>query len=276
MSFSRKKQSAYRRFHSCESALLTLVNDLLHGMENHEVTALIAIDHAALDTVVHGILIDLLHTQYGVCDVALDWVDSYLRPRSCCLKVNQTESSQRDITCRVPSYLGPWLYLTYAGTIFDIVPPSISVYGFADDHTASICFRPSSAGEEQSAIACLQECAVTINDWMSAKKLKMNASKTKFVLFGSRHQPIKCSTKEILVCDDSIEIQNCIRYLGAFLDDNLEFKDHIKRKYQSAMSNVFKIKSIRRYLTREATYVSCQSLVISHLDYCNVILYGIS
>ena len=194
------------------------------------------------------------------------------------LKVNQTVSSQRDITCRVPqgSYLGPLLYLTYAGTIFDIVPPSIFVYGFADDHTASIRFRPSSAGAEQSAIECLQECAVTINDWMSAKKLKMNASKTKFIMFGSRHQPNKCSTKEILVCDDSIEIQNCIRYFGAFFGDNLEFKDHIKRKCHSAMLKFFKIKSIRRYLTREATYVSCQSLVISHLDYCNVILYVIS
>ena len=85
-----------------------------------------------------------------------------------------------------------------------------------------------------------------------------------------------CSTTEILVCDDSIKIQNCIRYLGAFLDDNLDFKDHIKRKCQSAMLNFFKIKSICRYLTREATEGLCLSLVISHLDYCNVILYGIS
>ena len=147
---------------------------------------------------------------------------------------------------------------------------------FLDDHTANIRFKPSSAGSEQSAIECLQECAVTINDWMNAKKLKMNASKTEFILFGSRQQLNKCSTTEILVCDDSIEIPNCIRYLGALLDDNLDFKDHIKRKCQSAMLNCFKIKSIRRYLTKEATEVLCLSLVISHLDYCNVILYGIS
>ena len=108
---------------------------------------------------------------------------------------------------------------------------------------------------------------------MNAKKLKMNASKTEFLLFGSRQQLNKCL---ILVCDDSIRLQNCIRYLGAFLDDNLDFKDHIKRKCQSAMLNCFKIKSIRRYLIKEATEVLCLSLVISHLDYCNVILYGIS
>ena len=141
---------------------------------------------------------------------------------------------------------------------------------FLDDHTANIRFKPSSAGAEQSAIECLQECAVTINDWMNAKKLKMNASKTEFILSGSRQQLNKCSTTEILVCDDSIEIQNCIRYLGALLDDNLDFKDHIKRKCQSAMLNFFKImRSIHRYLTTEATEVLCLSFFPPRLLQCN-------
>ena len=42
------------------------------------------------------------------------------------------------------------------------------------------------------------------------------------------------------------------------------------------MFNYFKIKSIRKFLTKEATEGLCLSLVISHLDYCNVILYGIA
>ena len=42
------------------------------------------------------------------------------------------------------------------------------------------------------------------------------------------------------------------------------------------MLNFFKIKSIRKYLTRDATETLVLTLVISHLDYCNVILYGIS
>ncbi|VDI03665.1 Hypothetical predicted protein [Mytilus galloprovincialis] len=37
-------QSANRQFHSCESALLRLVNDILDGMEHQEVTAMIAVD----------------------------------------------------------------------------------------------------------------------------------------------------------------------------------------------------------------------------------------
>jgi hypothetical protein len=37
-----QNQSAYRCHHSCDTALLSLVNDLLDGMEKEEVTAVIA------------------------------------------------------------------------------------------------------------------------------------------------------------------------------------------------------------------------------------------
>ena len=101
-------------------------------MEHKEVTALIALDlSAAFDTVDHNILLNVLESQYGVCGSALEWVDSYLRPRSCRVSVNSIVSTARELDCSVPqgSCLGPWLYLTYAGTIFDMVPRSISVYG---------------------------------------------------------------------------------------------------------------------------------------------------
>ena len=42
------------------------------------------------------------------------------------------------------------------------------------------------------------------------------------------------------------------------------------------MINLNKIRNIRRYLTTEATEVLVLSLVMSHLDYSNSILYGIS
>ena len=34
----------------------------------------------------------------------------------------------------------------------------------------------------------LQESTIAINDWMNSNRLKMNASKTEFILFGSRQQ----------------------------------------------------------------------------------------
>jgi hypothetical protein len=167
------------------------------------------------------------------------------------------------------------LYLTYAGTLFDVIPPSVTVYGFADDHTANTRFRPNPVAEK-NAMQELEQCAMIINDWMNENKLKMNSSKTEFIMFGSRQQLDKCVSTSINIANDNIEKQKYIRYLGAFLDESLNFKEHIKRKCRTAMLNFFKIKSIRKYLTREATEILCLSLVISHLDYCNVVLYGVS
>jgi len=67
------------------------------------------------------------------------------------------------------SCLGPWLYLTSAGTLFDLIPPTISVYGFADDHIASQRFRITSVTNEHNAIKQLEYGAVIINDWINAK-----------------------------------------------------------------------------------------------------------
>ena len=279
MTCYQKHQSAYRQYHSCESALLRLAHDLLGAMEQQQVTALIAIDlSAAFDTVDHGILLDVIQKQYGVSGNALGWGTSYLTDRTCRVSVNNALSSVRELDCSVPqgSCLGPWLFLTYAGTLFDVIPEPISLFGFADDRIAFRTFEPTSHENELESIHDLENCGILINNWMKENKLKMNTSKTEFIMFGSRQQLNKCSTKEINIIDDRIQSARYVRYLGAYLDETLNLKVHIKTKCRAAMLNYLRIKSIRKYLTKNATETLVLSLVISHLDYCNAILYGVA
>mgnify|MGYP001157519598 CR=1 FL=1 len=140
-------------------------------------------------------------------------MNSYLRPRSCRVCINTASSSSRSLQCSVHqgSCLGPWLYLTYAGTFFDIIQPSITVYGFADDQTANIRFRPTSSIVENEAISELEQCAWKINKWMNENKLKMNTSKTEFIVFGSASQLSKCSLKHIDIAGDTVEAQSFVR-----------------------------------------------------------------
>jgi hypothetical protein len=75
-------QSAYRQFHSTETALLKVQNDILINMDNEEVTLLVMLDmSAAFDTIDHNILIDILKNNFGVVDSALQWFRSYLANR---------------------------------------------------------------------------------------------------------------------------------------------------------------------------------------------------
>ena len=59
------------------------------------------------------------------------------------------------------------------------------------------------------------------------------------------------------------------------MDSSLNFKTHTTKKCQSAMINFLKIRRIRHLLNTDTTASLCLSLCISHLDYCNAVLYNI-
>ena len=52
--------------------------------------------------------------------------------------------------------------------------------------------------------------------------------------------------------DQTSRMQRCVKCLGAYLDKNLNFKEHVKNKAKVAMTNLMKIRNIRNFLTKEA------------------------
>ena len=65
-------QSSYRKFHSTESALLKVQNDILLNMNRQHVTLFVLLDlSAAFDTIDHGILLERLRSAFGVRDSAV-------------------------------------------------------------------------------------------------------------------------------------------------------------------------------------------------------------
>ena len=76
-------QSAYRKNHSCETALLRVHNDLLLALDKGQEAILILLDYsAAFDTISHNSLIHRLQDRFGICGSVLNWVKSYLINRS--------------------------------------------------------------------------------------------------------------------------------------------------------------------------------------------------
>ena len=81
--------------------------------------------------------------------------------------------------------------------------------------------------------------------------------------------------RQSCVCGDSTECNEVIKLLGAHIDRHLSFKHHIGVKCKTAMYSLLRIKHIRRYLTQEVVQILVNSLVMSHLDYANSLLYGL-
>ena len=121
----------------------------------------------------------------------------------------------------------------------------------------------------------IEKCMLNIKKWMDRMCLKMNPSKTEFIYFGYPRQIQKCTESSINVAGDLIVRSECIKYLGAWLDSALNFKFHITKKCQCAMINFIRIRSIHHLLDQDTTTSLCLSLCISHVDYCNSILYGL-
>ena len=96
-------QSAYREGYSTETALLKLVNDALWLMENKRILVVAIMDlSAAFDMVDHDLLLSVLHNSFGISDTALSWYETYLRPRTMTIKINNSSSEMTDLKYGVP------------------------------------------------------------------------------------------------------------------------------------------------------------------------------
>ena len=84
------------------------------------------------------------------------------------------------------SILGPTLFNCYVSTLMEIIPETEGkfVSGYADYHALINFFHPENT-EIFSTLASNISC---IQDWMEKNQLKMNGSKTEFIIFGSKHQ----------------------------------------------------------------------------------------
>ncbi len=266
-------QSAYRQHFSCETALAKIMSDILNNMENNLITPMLFMDlSAAFDTVDYDILHQVLHSKFRVTGSALHWFDSYITPRWCKVAMESEYSDKKLLQCSVPqgSCLGPTLYTVYASTLQDSIPPHIDLHGYADDHAIKSVFDPATPGNEELTLMDLSRTMDQVDKWMKSNRLKLNPDKTDFIMFGSRAQLRKCLTTSVTITGTPVPRSQCIKYLGVLLDEKLSMKDQIVK----VMINFLRIKGLRPYLSKSTTQILCQSLVISHLDYCNICLLG--
>ena len=76
-------QSAYKKHHSTESALLRVANDILRYIDIKKSVLLILLDlSAAFDTIDHDILLARAHSRFGIDGKALYWLNAYLKDRT--------------------------------------------------------------------------------------------------------------------------------------------------------------------------------------------------
>ena len=169
-------QSAYRKGHSTETALLKVQNDILMNMNRQHVTLLVLLDlSAAFDTVDHKMLLHRLHSSLGNTGTALKWFESYLSYRSQRVFSGGCLSDSIKLPYGVPqgSCLGPLLFTNYSSKLFDVIKHHLPVaHAYAHDTQLYLSFNPNTSSSQSEAIKGMELCIKAIRAWMITDKLK--------------------------------------------------------------------------------------------------------
>ena len=271
-------QSGYKTNHSCESLLLRLTNDILKTMDCKKCTILLLLDlSAAFDTVDHDRLMSILFNEIGLRGEALHWFESYLFNRRQAVSINGKLSDFLDTSYGVPqgSVLGPILFNIYVRSLIHVLNKAgFSAHGYADDHQVSKVF--SVEFQFESIRVAVPRCLEIISHWMKASFLKLNSSKSQVIIFAPKHLASQIHIDEIKLRDGCfIPVTTMVKNLGPTFDSELTFLPHINSICSQSYRLLRNLASVRKFLSTGDLRLLVQSIIISRIDNCNSLLYGV-
>ena len=159
------------------------------------------------------------------------------------------------------------LYLLPLGAILRHHTTGYHIY--SDDTQLYISFKCKDPFE---SLTKLNMCISDIRVWM-IQKIKINDSKTDFIIFRSPLLKQNLSDLSISVGDSQEFPSSEVRDLGVVFDQYLTFRDHISGICRSTNFHLRSIGRIRNLLTFDATAQLIHALITTRLDFCNSILY---
>ena len=152
-------QHGFRKLRSCETALLSLLDNWYRQINKDATVVTTALDYTkAFDTIRHDLLLHKI-AEIGINGVALNWLESYLYGRQQCVRYDETLSSCLPITSRVPqgSVLGPVLFIIYINDLLKSLPNS---FAYADDLTVF-----SYGATDTEAVNLINKLIDTVASW---------------------------------------------------------------------------------------------------------------
>jgi Reverse transcriptase (RNA-dependent DNA polymerase) len=269
-------QSAYRVNHSTETAVLKVMADILHAVDNGDIAALALLDlSAAFDTVDHATLLHRLQISYGIGGRALDWFKSYLSDRFQSVRCGGSSSTPTLVCCGVPqgSVLGPILFLLYTADLLQLIRAhGLDTHLYADDTQVYGSCLPVACNELQGRIsACINDVA----DWMSSNRLQLNADKTELIWCISARRQHLIPSGSFTVGANVITPVSTVRDLGIYIDSDLSMRTHVTKTVSACFSSLRQIRSIRRSVTRPVLQSLVASLTLTRLDFGCATLAGL-
>lgn len=256
-------QSGFRHKHSCQTALVRLVDQWMKCIDQGDLVGTLFIDfRKAFDMVDHTRLIQKL-TFYKVSDAALQWFTSYLSTRLQTIKSEQGLSEFSQTLSGVPqgSILGPTLFLLFINDLpLSIIHCSSDFY--ADDSTLHVSGKTKCEIETK-----LQTDSNRVDAWSTRNNMGINYNKTTSMCIGTKQRLRNTDKLDIQIENNKIDAVSSQKLLGICIDENLNWTAHIDNLCATISSRVSLLKQLSHYVPENVQKIFYQCYILPLIDY---------
>ena len=164
------------------------------------------------------------------------------------------------------SIIGPIIFILFTSDL-----PAHLTHGgltsYADDTLHVDCAIPDGRGLAELR-SRLELTLRELHAWFSSNSLKMNGSKTDFMIVGSKQNLKEVQNLSFIVDDASTQPSKTIKILGVVDDPLLSWEAHISHVVQKCNKIIFSLYKFRHYFTSDALKILVQAYVFPHIVYC--------
>ena len=255
-------QSAYRKYRSCETTLVGIVEDWKKSKGEGMSVGILSTDMSkAFDSVHRPLLLSKLKS-YDFNDGFVYMLNSYLSDRYNRVRLGSSVTSGwKSVVrgCPQASSLDPLIWNIFQNDLVYNTDAKISMY--ADDH------QIYQTGKGISTVHTkLEESASSATDWCENNLLEGNLKKYQTMFSCTEHNTNLNLNGKIIRTSDSLKI------LGVTIDkcNKLNFKEHINDVCNKASQRVGVIMRLRNLIPTTAKLVLLKSAILPYLTYCHL------
>ncbi len=269
-------QHAFRSLHSCDTAVICVHDAATSAIDAGKIMLLTLLDLSSAFDVVDQALLEKRLFALGIRDSALSWILSYLSGRTQSVTCNTHSCEFSRVTSGVPlgSVLGPILFSRFMAELSAVFAahPHIRYVIHADDIQLYITCALT---DIYSAVLALENCLKDVSMWLAASLLTLNTTKTELIIFSSKAHAARVADVSVVINGVPISPTISVRSLGVILDQQLNMESHVNQVTKSAFSYLRVISKARRFISSQQAAMLVQSLVLSRIEFCTFLWYGL-
>ena len=252
-------QHGFRSARSCETQLVSFIQELASSTDKNIQTDIIVMDFAkAFDKVPHKRLLYKLK-YYGITNNTLNWIQDFLSLRTQTVILEGIHSDKIQVTSGVPqgTVLGPILFLIYINDFHEYLTHS-TLRLFADD---SIIYKEiRSSNDTYKLQSDLDAAAKWEQDWL----MSFHPDKCSVLQITTKKQPIQ---HNYILHGHTLTTETSTKYLGVTIQNNLKWNEHINNIASSATKQLNFLKRNLKVTSSKIKERAYQSIVRPKLEY---------